>query len=54
MKFMLEEDDAGRMGGVDHAFIDEYTSGFASLVDDLKAHHLGRNRRRKRAYQGTD
>ncbi len=36
MKFMLEEDDRGRMGGVDHAFISECTSGFASLVDDLK------------------
>ncbi len=36
MKFMLGEDDAGRDGGLDHAFINEYTSGFASLADDLK------------------
>jgi molybdopterin-dependent oxidoreductase alpha subunit len=36
MKFMLEEDDAGRTGGVDHAFISEHTAGFASLQDDLK------------------
>jgi molybdopterin-dependent oxidoreductase alpha subunit len=35
MKFMLEEDDGGRVGGVDHAFISDYTSGFASLADDL-------------------
>jgi molybdopterin-dependent oxidoreductase alpha subunit len=37
MKFMLEEDAAGRAGGVDHVFIDEFTSGFASLADDLKS-----------------
>ena len=36
MKFMLEEDDAGRTGGVDHAFISENTAGFESLQDDLK------------------
>jgi molybdopterin-dependent oxidoreductase alpha subunit len=37
MKFMLEEDAAGRGGGVDHAFIEEYTAGFAPLVDDVRA-----------------
>jgi molybdopterin-dependent oxidoreductase alpha subunit len=37
MKFILEEEAAGRASCVDHAFIDEYTAGFAALVDDLKA-----------------
>jgi anaerobic selenocysteine-containing dehydrogenase len=32
---MLEEGDAGRTGGVDHAFISENTAGFESLQDDL-------------------
>ena len=36
MKFMLEDDAAGRGGGVDHAFINQCTSGFASLVDDIR------------------
>jgi molybdopterin-dependent oxidoreductase alpha subunit len=36
VKFMLEEDAAGRAGGVDHAFIGEFTSGFAALADDVK------------------
>ncbi|HTA37836.1 MAG TPA: molybdopterin-dependent oxidoreductase, partial [Candidatus Acidoferrales bacterium] len=37
MKFMLDEEAAGRAGGVDHAFIDEFTSEYAALVDDINA-----------------
>ena len=54
MKFMLEEDAAKRASGVDHAFIDEYTTGFAALADDVQGHSVGRYRSRQRTHEGSD
>lgn len=37
MKYMLEEEEAGRPSGIDREFIERYTSGYGAIAADLKS-----------------